>query len=117
VKNAPTSDRITAGWKAAVPGCTMTRTPAKPTMIASQRRQPTVSPSNGIERAQSISGVVKVIEAVTVSGRNRMAVKLQAVEAMRQRPRAISSHGRLVVSTARPCAGRDSAETSSSWPA
>ena len=44
-------------------------TPMKPTMIASQRRQPTFSPSSGIDRAHRISGEVNMIAEVMVSGR------------------------------------------------
>jgi len=41
---------------AAKPGRIMTRTPAKPTAVAVQRRQPTLSPSSGTERAVTSIG-------------------------------------------------------------
>ena len=95
----------------------MTITPMKPTTIASQRRQPTVSPRNGIERAQRISGIVKPIAEVMVSGRIVSAMKLRTVEPRRQRPRITSSPGLFVTSNAVPRVGRKNAAARMNWPA
>ena len=54
--------------------------------MATQRRQPTVSPSIGTDSAQTISGMVKSSAPVTVSGRNCMAKKLVSGHAQQAEP-------------------------------
>src|SRR5574339_866257 len=58
-----------AGWKSALPGCTMVSTPAKPATIATQRGVSSFSPNAVALTSAMMIGTEKKIDAVTVSCR------------------------------------------------
>ena len=71
--SVPATARSEAGWKASRPGRRITSTPAKPTPIASQRRQPTFSPKQSAAPATTTSGVACRIAEALDSGVSAMA--------------------------------------------
>ena len=81
-------------------------TPVKPMSTAVQRRQPTLSCSNGTDRAVTSSGEVKPIAEAVASGTNGIAMTNTRLLASISTERAIWTAGRRVASRARPCRGR-----------
>ena len=67
-KKAEPSGNRNAMRKASPVGCMITKTPVKPTRIAAHRRQPTLSPRNGIASATATIGPAKVIAIASAIG-------------------------------------------------
>src|SRR5882672_1311116 len=78
------------------PGRVTRTTPAKPTRIAHQRRQPTHSPKIGPDNSATKNGVENRIAVVWSSCSQRSAKKFNIVEPSSRIERAICSHGRDV---------------------
>ena len=74
------SGRKATGWNSSVPGRRMTSTPIKPTTTADQRRGPTRSPSNGIDRAVMNSGAENAMATTSASGISAKALKNRIIE-------------------------------------
>ncbi len=81
------SGKNAAHCTASLVGRIITNTPKNPIKTASQRRQPTVSPSNGDARAVMNSGPAKVMARASASGR-----KLSPV--MKQKPLVMANPAR-----------------------
>ena len=96
-----------AGWNAAPPGRTTISTPASPTSVAVQRRQPTFSPSSGIDSAVTKSGVTKLVATASAIGRYFSDITNRIEAVATQSPRRNCSTGRCVRSRAAPPAAPD----------
>ena len=67
-RKAPASGSTATQRSASPPGLNITRTPARPTNTAVQRRQPTVSPSSGTTSAVRNSGPAKAMATTSAIG-------------------------------------------------
>ena len=89
------------------PGRVTTSTPAKPTPIALQRRQPIRSPSIGPDSTATRNGVENRIDSASSSWRNFRAKKLSMVEPSSRAERPTCKSGRRVVITPGRVSGLD----------